>query len=195
MPPFRRNQFGGALGGPIKKDKTFFFGTYEGLRQGLGTSGIGIVPTVAAKQGILPDGSVVAVNPVVKPFLALWPDPNGRDFRDGTGEFFRSPTVPTNEDYFMIRADHQVSEKMSIFGRYSYDNDSRVNPDALNLFGVRLEGGRRYSTFQVSNTLSPAVLNSFRFAYNRSIQTQDAALVSNAAVGPQFSFVPGETMG
>src|SRR3984893_14736529 len=52
--PYRRNQFGGSLGGPIKKDKTFFFGTYEGLRQGNGTDISADVPTAATKQGILP---------------------------------------------------------------------------------------------------------------------------------------------
>src|SRR6267378_3140027 len=52
--PYRRNQFGGALGGPIKKDKTFFFGTYEGLRQGNGTNWGPQVPTDTARQGILP---------------------------------------------------------------------------------------------------------------------------------------------
>src|SRR5881392_3781528 len=52
--PYRRNQFGGALGGPIKKDKTFFFGTYEGLRLGNGTNLSAEVPTAATRQGILP---------------------------------------------------------------------------------------------------------------------------------------------
>src|SRR2546427_10644276 len=52
--PYRRNQFGGAVGGPIKKDKTFFFGTYEGLRQGSGTTIGPQVPTAQTKLGIIP---------------------------------------------------------------------------------------------------------------------------------------------
>src|ERR1700757_4963583 len=74
-PSFKRNQFGGVLGGPIKKDKTFFFGGYEGLRQGLGTTLIATVPTLLARQGILPTGTV-PVNPNSKPFLNLYPAPN-----------------------------------------------------------------------------------------------------------------------
>ena len=194
VPPFRRNQFGGALGGPIKKDQTFFFGTFEGLRQGLGTSSIAFVPTAAAKQAILPTG-VVTVNPAIKPFVSLYPDPNGRDFGDATGEYISSPTIATNEDYFMIRADHQVSEKMSIFSRYSYDSDSVVNPAYQNLpvFSELKDSRRQYSTFQVSNILSPTVLNSFRFAYNRSHQFFDD--IPNKPLGAELSFIPGQRFG
>src|SRR6266853_1581126 len=88
--PYRRNQFGGALGGPIKKDKTFFFGTYEGLRQGSGTNWGPEVPTDTARQGILPftafqgtDPALynchkgdtacrVPVSPAVQPYLDLF---------------------------------------------------------------------------------------------------------------------------
>lgn len=194
VPPFRRNQFGGALGGPIKKDKTFFFGTYEGLRQGLGTTAIAFVPTVAAKQGILP-GRVVPVNPAVKPFLALYPDPNFLDFGDGTAEFVSSPTVVTNENYFMTRVDHQINEKMSIFGRYSYDADSFLNPTqyALPVFQIISPSHRQYATVQANNVLSPTVLNSFRFAYNRSNQSIDN--LPAKALGPEYSFIPGQTFG
>src|SRR5215469_5176263 len=61
--PYRRNQFGGALGGPIKKDQTFFFGTYEGLRQGNGTNINPEVPTATAKQGILPYAAFQGTDP------------------------------------------------------------------------------------------------------------------------------------
>ena len=54
VPPFRRNQFGGALGGPIKKDKLFLFGNYEGFRQALALSSVSIVPDALARQGLLP---------------------------------------------------------------------------------------------------------------------------------------------
>src|SRR5207249_9954371 len=56
LPPFRRNQFGGVLGGPIKKDKTFFFGAYEGLRLGKGPNISAQVPTINTRNGILPLG-------------------------------------------------------------------------------------------------------------------------------------------
>src|SRR6266849_1220135 len=64
--PYRRNQFGGALGGPIKKDKTFFFGNYEGLRQGNGTNISADVPTAATLQGLLPYNAFQGTDP--KPY-------------------------------------------------------------------------------------------------------------------------------
>ena len=145
-PPFKRNQFGGVLGGPIKRDKTFFFGGYEGLRQGQETTQIATVPTALARQGILPKTAgakttvTVPVNSAIVPFLNLYPLPNGRDFGDGTGEFLSAPNIITNEDNFMVRVDHQLNAKTSIFGRYTFDNDNvnAPSPSQLNLVTYRV---------------------------------------------------------
>ena len=71
-PPFRRNQFGAALGGPVKRDRTFFFVNYEGLQQALTSTSIATVPSAAARAGDLAEGKIV-VSPAVVPYLALWP--------------------------------------------------------------------------------------------------------------------------
>ncbi|MGH9785290.1 MAG: carboxypeptidase regulatory-like domain-containing protein, partial [Terriglobia bacterium] len=108
--PFRRNQFGGAIGGPILRDRTFFFGNYEGLRQARSNTTLATVPTVAAKQGILRTRTVT-VNPSVVPFLALYPDPQ-RVFTDPVtgqatdiGEFSHVVKNVVRQDFFMGRVD------------------------------------------------------------------------------------------
>ena len=73
LPEFRRNNFGGSLGGPIKKDKTFFFGVYEGLREQKGITSILIVPPANAHVN---GGVVPVINPVIVPFLPYFPTPN-----------------------------------------------------------------------------------------------------------------------
>jgi len=198
-PSFRRNQFGGVLGGPIKKDRTFFFGGYEGLRQALATTLIATVPTALARQGILPTAVgatttvTVPVNPVVVPYLNLYPLPNGRDFGDGTAEFRSSPLVPTNEDNFMVRVDHQLNEKTSIFGRYTFDNDSVDAPQSLPDLFVLTTSRRQYSTLQANSILNPKVLNNFRFAFNRTGSSYSQVI--NPDPGPQLSIVPGQPLG
>jgi hypothetical protein len=76
-PPLRRNQFGAALGGPIQRDRTFFFVNYESVRQAAKNTSIAIVPSTAARKGDLAEGKIV-VNPVTAPYLSPWPQSNGR---------------------------------------------------------------------------------------------------------------------
>ena len=188
IPPYKRNQFGAALGGPIKKDKTFFFGSYEGLRQRLGVTQIFTVPDANAHQGILPTTAAIcasgsgtynaaaglctfAVNPAVKPFLDSFPLPNGQIFSSGTGEFTRPFGLPTNENFVMGRIDQRFSDKDSLFGRYTFDNANQVGPQNFNST-LNSNSRDQYITLGETHVFSPQLLNILLLAFNRSLLNQ-----------------------
>jgi hypothetical protein len=199
--PYKRNQYGGSLGGRIKKDKTFFFGTYEALRLRNGASAVNpVVPTAETKAGRGPacasqPGGVCYINPVVLPFLDLFQTPNGTINTDGTGVYVFAPTQATDEKYFMTRVDHQINDKMRLFVRYSFDKDSKVIPN-FNGSAVANEqdvSRRQYSTIQLNNILRPTLVNSLRVSYNRTFQNFDDVISDPRAAS--LSFIPGEHFG
>src|SRR5262245_10765283 len=179
--PLRRNQFGGTLGGPIKKDKTFFFAGYEGLQERRGVSNLINVPNALAHQGIIPNNGAVGAPLVnvgiaagVKPWLDLYPLPNGTDLGNGTGQFTSITTTRTSLNQFMARVDHSFSSKQSIFGRYTFDDSLQNTPNALPIAGgtaISTDHNvqrNQYLTLQWDSILSPVTLNTFRFGMNRS---------------------------
>lgn len=190
--PFKRNQFGFTLGGPIRKDKTFFFGSYESLRNRLGVSIIDTVPNALARQGIVPvKGQLtnVGIAPGVKPWLDVYPLPNGRDFGDGTGESIIGTSQPTDETYFMTRVDHSFSPNLSVFSRYTFDDANKNVPDKYP-FQRDLNTSRgQYLTLEGDSILSSSLLNAFRFAFNRNHVTE--GLQFGDALPAALTFVPG----
>ncbi|MGH9355662.1 MAG: carboxypeptidase regulatory-like domain-containing protein, partial [Terriglobia bacterium] len=116
IPPFRRNQFGASAGAPIKKDKTFVFGDYEGLRQSLGITNVDNVPSASARTGTIAnsDGTVssITVDPNVAAFLPLWRLPNGPLLGAGnTGIYSFVSNQAASENFFTTRLDQHFSSK------------------------------------------------------------------------------------
>src|SRR5262249_7852503 len=86
--PFKRNQFGGSLGGPIIKDKMFIFGNYEGFRERLAMTNTAVVPSLQARQGLMPNAAgqyapVANLEPRMLPFFQYWPVANGPEILSG----------------------------------------------------------------------------------------------------------------
>ena len=201
-PAFRRNQFGATLGGPIKKDRTFFFVSYEGLRQGLGVTQISIVPSAEAHAGILRDsaGNAVptAINPAVKPYLDLYPLPNA-GVLPGPGGVLTSSArfinvfgLPTREDFGNIRVDHQISANHSFFARYTLD-DSQTSSANPNLLLLDVFARNQYATVSETAIISPTVVNLARMSFSRPFAFSNNRLLYN--VPRSLWFLPTQQFG
>src|SRR5262249_10914522 len=137
---------GGALGGPIVKDRTFFFANYEGIRQSLGISTLAFVPSVAARNGTIcsnPSGAdpsspctthQVTVDPAAAQYLTFYhaPDPNTAFGNGDIATYTFAGQQVVNENYLTARVDHRFSEKDSLFGTYFFDRTPYSSPDGLN---------------------------------------------------------------
>jgi hypothetical protein len=166
IPAFRRNVFGGALGGPIKKDKLFVFGNYEGYRQHLDLSDVTLVPDNAARQGYV--GSThVGVNSAAAALLSLWPVQNGPDLGSGIGEAFSHPLQQIREDFGTTRLDYNISDKDTLFAVYTVD-DSDANTPSINPLSLVAETLReQVASVQEQHVFSPSLLNTFRAGFSR----------------------------
>jgi hypothetical protein len=180
-PPLRRNQFGGSFGGPIIKNKTFFFADYERIRRLQGVPSVVTVPSPAARLGQLAAGTV-PVHANIVPFLKLYPLPNGGLVGNGdTGIFTTSLSQRFNEDFFTSRIDHRISSKDSLFGTYMFDNGSLSIPDALNNVVFPNRTRRQMIAIEETHTFNQTFVNSFRLGYNR---TKGAVNVQGPALNP-----------
>jgi hypothetical protein len=195
LPPFKRNQFGGSVGGPMKRTRTFFFVNYEGVRQGLGITDVDTVPSPAARAGNLVAGSV-AVSPLVAPYLAFFPLPNG-PVKGDAGTYSFSAQNDTSENLVTTRIDHHFSEKDAIHGTYLFDQGATTGPDVYD--GVLLGTFTRRQTASVeeSRILSPWAMNVLRAGVNRLVaeQVQSLSAVNPLAADPSFGFLPGRNVG
>ncbi len=213
-PPFSRNQFGGSAGGRILRDRTFFFADYEGLRQNQGNTTVDDVPSQAARNGTLcsiPQPNCVTtqlpagantdangVNLLVKPYLALYPLPNGALSPNGdTGKFSFVSQQVTREDFLTTRIDHKISGSDDIHGTYLYDRGNTAAPDIFN-FKQNGDISRRHTlAIEETHIFTPSLLNTFRLGYNRTVSIAPTTLnaINPAATDANLGFDPGLPVG
>jgi hypothetical protein len=196
-PPFRRNQFGASLGGPIQTDRTYFFANYEGLRQSLGLTHVDTVPSLAARSGRLSTG-LLAVDPVIARYLQFYPLPNGQILAPGdTGIFTFSGQQITTENYFTTRLDRKFAASDSLSGTYVFDNSHTVQPDELDTKLTGNQSRRQLVTLQETHRFTPQALNTLRLGFNRVVALigQTPGAISPLATDTTLGFLPGHTAG
>ncbi len=161
IPPFRLNQFGGSLGGPVIKDKAFFYANYEGLRQELTNTYISIVPNAAVRS------QIVAASPVLKPLLDGYPA--GQTPNDAfTDRLTVDAKNTTREDSGMFRFDYHFSDASTFYTRYNIDNAYIDNPqDAIGTRNV-IPHIPQNLVLAFQHVFSPRLINETRAGFNRA---------------------------
>jgi len=203
VPPFRRNQFGGASGGPLKQPKLFWFGNYEGLRQSLAVSDVSVVPDQLARQGSLPNASGVytpvhGLDAAILPYMSFWPQPNGAELLasglpSGTALAYYNPPQEVREDFATLRADSPTGRRDFLSATYTLDDGRSLTPLGDPLFGSDLALRSQVGSFQETHIFSPQLLNVLRAGFSRAAFRYEP--FSFAFFPPSLSFVAGRGPG
>ena len=195
-PEFKQNQFGGTIGGPVFKDKTFFFSDYQGHRESLGQTFLSTVPSMAMRAGNFSEVSRVIYDPTTRePFpgntipteridtvarnilTQLYPEPNTAGTRQANGQtinnYLINPIKTRQDNQFDVKVDHNLTTNNRFFTRYSFQKTHRIQPatlphgDAGATFGAG-EGDIKGQSlaFNDTQTLGMNWLNEFRFGWS-----------------------------
>lgn len=206
VPPFVRNQFGGALGGPISQDKTFFHANVEILKERLSESRIvQVIPDICRQGNVCFQnddgdhelsldgaGNPIPTNPTVANWLDIWPVAN----LSGNRHAF-NPVTPVDQYFGQVRIDHTFSENDTMFTRYTVDDSINVGPRDLPGVGSAESSRAQYLTFSETHVVSPTVINQARFSYSRHNVAQLTTYPDPrfGQAGPGFSLVEGKPLG
>lgn len=173
VPAFQRNQFGAALGGPLRNNKTFLFGNYEGLRQHLHQTSVAFVPDAAARA---------IADPTVQPLLNLWPvapagaadfnvgcTVSGATVPCGIAQVFSSPLQTIREDFGTVRLDHNLATQDSLSAVYTIDDGSDFTATVLDPYSSDILTLReQVFSLDETHSFSASTVNVARVGYSRA---------------------------
>jgi len=219
--PFKRNQFGGELGGPLKKDKAFLFGNYEGFRERWNVPNVANVPDAQARLGLLPcyvangtTGGACASNPgayVPIPKLAsgmlpyanfFWPAPNGPELLDpttnlptGTAQSIGNPPKSVREDFGLLRFDATLSGKDTFSANFNGDDGRRGQPPGDPVFTTLTTQRAYLASLQETHIFSNNVVNVATLGFSRAWGTQVNVPAPGYTIPANLIFLPGANPG
>ncbi len=220
IPPFHRNNFGAAFGGPIKKDKTFFYAVYEGLRQTWGqtiatntlpgncfdsTSHVVTAASFSSCSGVAtsninPHVLHVLTAPIIPGQAGLFPYPNANIDSSGirlpgaTFNYSFPYIQPTSEDYGQIRLDENLSNSDTFFARYTHEHAEQVANRSYWYNRDYESGAMQFATLSETHIFSSALLNTLRGSFSRNLVFGQST-TSPRITDPGTILQPGQDMG
>jgi len=183
LPPFKRNQFGFTLTGPILAKRTYWTGAMEIMRDRQSSTDTSNVLD-GSDTSQVPGG----VDPRILPYLSLYPVVNGAKRGVGFGVHSEAIFIPTNETYFTGRVDHKVSDRDSVFVRYSYDDAESFSIQNVAYFRTHSQSRQQYLTLVGSHIFSPRTIAAARMGYTRPASRRST--VSTFDIPRELYFVP-----
>ena len=212
---FHQNQFGVSAGAPIRKDKLFIFGDYEGIRYSKGIPNPVTVPSNNARIGLLnfpgatadptlfpssctptavTDQCQLNVDPKVQKYLNFWPLSDKTNADPNTAAAAFTAQRIATENFFTIRSDYKMSDKDTFAATYLRDITPYSSPDGLDAVLVNSTTRRQIVSLEETHTFGPVLVNSVRGGYSREYEINDfgATAINPLAKDPNLASIPGQ---
>lgn len=186
-PRFRRNQFGGTMGGPLRRDRVFLFAGYEGLIESLGRTVVTRVPDDNARNGLIGD-QIIPIADAIRPYLNEFPRPNGADLGGGLATYTFPFNQRLDQHFGQARVDARLTAAAHFFVRHTIDNVEQRLPTDYPQFPRAFVSENQFTTAEFRHVVSPQALYAVRVGYSR---TRIGQTVEANTSEPLPVFVPG----